>query len=135
MSRILALDWGTARVGAAISDEEAKFAFPLEQPLESKTAITDIKKLVHELGIGLILIGLPKNLAGNEEKSAEKLKTFSDKLFRSVKVPISLIDERFSTVHAEKILKDQGMPQRQQRGIKDNIAAQIILQQYLDKKN
>ncbi|MEJ0021324.1 MAG: Holliday junction resolvase RuvX [Candidatus Doudnabacteria bacterium] len=132
--RILALDWGSVRVGAAIADSATKIAFPLKQPFESKKAVLEIKRIIQEQEIGLILLGLPTDLSGKEGKSAEKLKIFADNLFRSVKVPIKLVDERFSSVQAGKLLKDQGMRVRQQRAIKDNIAAQIMLQQYLDTK-
>lgn len=130
--RILALDWGKVRVGAAISDDLGRIAFALKQPIESKKAIQEIKKIVEESDVQKIILGLPKNLAGEEGKSAEKLRIFADNLFRAVNVPISLIDERFSTVAATKRLQESGMKEKDQRQIKDNIAAQIMLQGYLD---
>lgn len=132
--RILALDWGEVRIGAAISDEETRIAFPLKQPFAGKNAAEEIKKIIEEQNIGLILIGLPKNLAGKEERSAKKLKVFAADLFKTVKVPITLVDERFTTVQAQNKLSEAGLSEKQQRGLRDNIAAQIILQQYLDSK-
>ncbi len=135
MTRILALDWGEVRIGAAISDEGRKIAFPLKQPIDNKTGIDEIKKIVAESEVRLVLLGLPKNLAGQEGTSAKKLKTFAHELFDSIHgVSIKLIDERFTTVEAGKLLKSQGLSEKQQRGIKDNIAAQLILQQYLDTR-
>ncbi|MEO8065342.1 MAG: Holliday junction resolvase RuvX [Candidatus Doudnabacteria bacterium] len=132
--RVLAIDWGEARVGAAVSDEEGKIAFPLEQFFETQNAIAEIIKIINELGISLVLVGLPKNLAGKEEKSAVKLKVFVDNLSKAVKVPITLIDERFTSVEATNRLRELGIKEKEQRGVKDNIAAQIMLQQYLDTK-
>lgn len=132
--RILALDWGEVRVGAAISDEEGKIAFPLENPIDSKQAIKEIKKIIQEQGVELVLLGLPKNLAGLDGESAKKLRVFADKLFAETKIPISLIDERFTSTQATKLLHEQGIKEKNQRQIKDNIAAQIMLQQYLDTK-
>ena len=133
--RILALDWGEVRVGAAMSDEEGKFAFPLKAPIAGKNAIEEISKIILESEVKQIVLGLPKNLAGEETESAKKLKKFADKLFAVTAIPIVLVDERFSTVQAQKVLEGQGLSEKQQRGIKDNIAAQVILQQYLDSKN
>jgi len=132
--RVLALDWGTKRVGLAVSDEGEKIAFALDKPIDSKDAINEIKQLVQKLEIGLILIGLPKNLKGEEASSAKKLKLFADDLFKAVGIPLNFVDERFTTVEAGKRLKEQGIKQKDQRGIKDNIAAQLMLQQYLDTK-
>ncbi len=132
--RILALDWGEVRIGAALSDPTGKFAFPLETPISSKNSIAEIKTLINEQKVDSIILGLPKNLSGSEGRSAEKLREFADKLFSEVKIPVSLVDERFTSVAAEKVLDEQGFSQKRQRGIKDNIAAQIMLQQYLDTK-
>lgn len=134
--RVLALDWGTVRIGAAISDVDGRIAFPLQKPIDSKIAIEEIKKIIDESEVRLILLGLPKNLAGQESASAKKLKIFANKLFGAVEgVSIKLIDERFTSVEAGKLLQGQGLSEKQGRAIKDNVAAQIILQQYLDTKN
>lgn len=132
--RVLALDWGTKRVGAAISDETKKIAFPLDETIGSKDAIAEIKQLAERFEVDLILLGLPKNLKGEETGSSKKLKIFAETLRKSVGVPITYIDERFSTVHAGEKLTEQGIAAKDQRGIKDNIAAQLMLQQYLDTK-
>ena len=130
--RILALDWGEVRVGAAVSDPSGQIAFPLDKIIESKNAITEIKQLVDELEIVLVLIGMPKNLKGESGISSEKLKKFAASLSQIIKTPIEFIDERFTSVEAGNRLSEQGLNLQQQRTIKDNIAAQIILQQYLN---
>ncbi|OGE80140.1 MAG: hypothetical protein A2660_01685 [Candidatus Doudnabacteria bacterium RIFCSPHIGHO2_01_FULL_45_18] len=130
--RILALDWGEVRIGAAVSDEDGRIAFPLDKIIPNKNAKSEIKELIDRLEIKKIIIGLPKTLKGAEAKSAQKLKKFVRSLEPVLSVPIDLVDERFTTVEASKKLRAQGMSEKQQRAIKDNIAAQIMLQQYLN---
>ena len=130
--RVLALDWGSVRIGAALSDEGGSIAFPLQGILDSKSAISEIKKLVDEKNVEKIIVGHPKNLNGEVGASGEKTVEFVNDLKKVVVVPIVLIDERFSSVEATNTLAEQGMNEKNQRQIKDNIAAQLILQQYLD---
>jgi putative Holliday junction resolvase len=130
--RVLALDWGEVRIGAAVSDEGGQFAFALKQVIDAKKAMPEIKKIIEESQVKKIILGLPKNLAGEEGLSAQKLRKFADQLFAETQVPISLVDERFTTMAATKQLRESGMKEKNQRQIKDNIAAQIMLQQYLD---
>ncbi|MBX4191434.1 MAG: Holliday junction resolvase RuvX [Candidatus Doudnabacteria bacterium] len=132
--RILALDWGEVRIGGAVSDPTGMIAFPLEKFISAKNAIEEIKKIESELGIEKIVIGLPKNLSGASGISADKVNEFVQKLKKQVTSEIELLDERFSSVEAEKKLASAGINEEKQRTIKDNIAAQIILQSYLDKK-
>ena len=133
--RVLALDWGEVRVGAAISDPTGQIAFPLDRILESKNSSTEIKQIVEDLKVDVVLIGMPHNLKGEPSKSSEKLKRFTDNLSKIISVPIEFIDERFTSVQAGNRLTEQGLNQQQQRTIKDNIAAQIMLEQYLNTKN
>src|SRR5258708_16914003 len=130
--RILALDWGSVRTGAALSDPSGQIAFPLHKIIESKNAITEIKQLVDEFEIALVLIGMPKNLKGESGKSSEKLNKFATSLAQAIKTPIEFIDERFTSVEAGNQLSEQILNEQQQRTIKDNIAAQIMLEQYLN---
>jgi putative Holliday junction resolvase len=132
--RILALDWGTVRVGGAISDPDGQFAFALEEALEAKTSIEEIKKLIAEKEVGKIIIGLPKSLGGQDTASTTGAEKFIEKV-RQLGVEVETVDERFSSVAAGKALGSQGIKEKDQRGMKDNMAAQLMLQQYLDTKN
>jgi putative holliday junction resolvase len=132
--RVLALDWGEVRVGAAVSDPEGKIAFPLDKFIDAKNAAEEIKNIESELNVEKILIGLPKNLSGESGISADKVQNFVSNLKKKVKSEIELLDERFTSVEAGKKLSDAGFSEEKQRSIKDNIAAQIMLQGYLDKK-
>ena len=132
--RILALDWGHVRVGVAISDETQTIATAFEKILNAKTAIEEIKQIVNQFDIGLILIGLPATLKGKEGHSAESVKNFGQRIHNETGKPTQYLDERFSSIAAGKALSEQGLSEKKQRAIKDNIAAQLMLQQYLDRK-
>lgn len=130
--RTLGLDWGEVRVGAAISDPDGKIAFPLEKVLDATEAPDEIKNIVIDLGVEKIIIGMPKNLSGQETPSTKKVEEFVKNLKERVACKLEMVDERFTSVEAGKKLSDSGMNEQKQRIIKDNIAAQIMLQQYLD---
>ena len=132
--RILALDWGSVRVGGAISDVEGKFAFPLDKFFQSKTAADEIKKLVIEQEVEKIILGNPKALSGKESKSQEKVFEFAESLKKQIQIPIEMLDERFSSVAATSALHEQGLSEKKQRDIKDNMTAQLLLQSYLDSR-
>jgi len=132
--RILALDWGTVRVGAAISDEMQQIAFPLKEAFDSKQAIEEIKKLLSEYEFEKILVGLPKSLAGGATQSSNRVNQFIEQIKNAVAIPVETMDERFSSVGAGRSLEEQGLNQKEQREIKDNITAQLMLQSYLDTK-
>lgn len=131
--RILALDWGEKRIGAAISDELGIIASPFDKAFDGKNAVNEIKKVIAEHGVGGIILGWPKTLQGKDSflsGEVAKLKTNLSKLG----VEIILLDERFTTVAAKKLLQQQEIKEKDQKGLRDNIAAQTMLQQYLDTK-
>lgn len=132
--RVLALDWGSQRVGAAISDPTGRIAFPLHQPLATVQALRQIKDLVLEHEVDRIVVGWPRTTAGATGRSAAAVRKFGEQLARVIKRPIIYLDERFTTTAATKLLHTQGLSERKQRSIKDNVAAQIILQRYLDRE-
>ena len=130
--RILALDWGTVRIGAAISDPDGILAFPLDKHVDASNAEEDIKNLVTEYRVEKIIIGLPKTLSGETGVSAVKSQEFMEKLKENIFCDFEMVDERLTSAEAEKKLTLQGINGEKQRSILDNIAAQIMLQQYLD---
>lgn len=131
--RIIGLDWGTVRVGIAMSDEEKKLAFPLQYTLETKKAIEEIQKLVTEYEVEKIVLGLPLSLSGKETASTKKVRQFGAKLEKILNIKIDYFDERFSTVASTQALHEQEIKEKEQRTIKDNIAAALLLQKYLEK--
>lgn len=133
--RIIGLDWGSVRVGVAMSDEDARLAFPLQHTLEAQTAVDDIKKLVDEYQVTQIVLGLPISMQGQETESTVQTKKFADKLTAKVNIPIEMVDERLSSVASAQALHQQGVSAKHHKPVKDNIAAALMLQQYLDNKN
>jgi putative Holliday junction resolvase len=102
--RVLALDHGTARCGAAISDPSGTLATPLravERP-DTKKGLAALARLAEESGAERIVVGLPLTLAGAEGEQAGRARTFAERLERRVSVPVELYDERMTTRLAER---------------------------------
>lgn len=134
MSRILAIDYGSKRVGLALSDPTGSLASPL--PFVPATPFAKlygtIKALVREKEIDLILVGLPRNMDGTYGPSARAAEEFARRLREVVVIPIRMIDERLSTVEASKKLREGGRDSRQQKTKIDSASAQVLLQSFLD---
>src|ERR1700743_3420136 len=108
--KILALDYGTKRVGVAISDEIGILARPLSflNAEPEKTLIQEISALVSKEGVGKVLLGLPRNMDGSYGDSAKKVQEFAGKLKPVLSIPLQLIDERLTTVQASRQLHEGG---------------------------
>jgi len=122
--RVLALDHGSARCGAAISDPSGTLATPLaavEQP-DTKDGLAAVVQLVEERGADRIVVGLPLTLAGEEGEQAARARTFADRLARKVSIPVELHDERMTTRLAERTGG---------QGDADSRAAAHLLESYL----
>jgi putative Holliday junction resolvase len=132
--RILALDWGTVRIGAAISDPDGKIAFPLDKFIDSKNSIDEIKSIVEEKNVEKILLGIPKSLAGTDTESTKSARAFGE-ILSGLGIPIEYLDERLSSMGASKTLSELGVSQKEQRERVDNLASQQLLQTYLDTKS
>ncbi|MFH2105276.1 MAG: Holliday junction resolvase RuvX [Parcubacteria group bacterium] len=134
MSKILALDYGDKRIGVATSDPSGTIASPLaviENQGKAKT-ISTIKGLCQEHSIVRIVIGVPYSLNNRETEQTTKTKDFIAKLERAVQISVEEVDERFSSVLAEKQLA--GQDRKVDKGEIDAAAAQILLQDYLDRE-
>ena len=132
--RILALDHGTKRIGVAVSDETRTIAQPLEFiPAEPfADFLARLRQLIREKEIGLILVGLPRNMDGSYGPAALKVQEFVAALKGVVAVPIKTWDERLTSAQANRVLI-QGNVRRDKRKEKvDAMAAAILLQSYLD---
>ena len=133
--RKLGIDYGDVRLGFALSDPMGIIASPLEV-YTRKGAAADfqyIAGLVKSKEADTVVIGLPVNMDGTKGERAQKSIEFGDRLKEFCSVKIEYIDERLSTVSAEKALIEGNMRREKRREVIDKIAAQIILQNYLDK--
>jgi putative Holliday junction resolvase len=132
--RVLALDHGTKRVGLAISDELGMIAQPLTflpaEPIAK--LLEELKKVVSEKTVELVLVGIPRNMDGSYGPAAEKARKFVEQLKEALSVPIRTWDERLTSVQANKAMIQGGL-RREERKLKaDQTAAAILLQSYLD---
>jgi putative Holliday junction resolvase len=134
MKRIMGIDYGTARIGVAFSDELQMLAHPAETISIAKgpDPLTRIATLAREKNVERIVVGLPRHMNGTAGESAEKARQFADKLKTKVECAVGTWDERLSTVAAHRSLREAGKSTRQTRGYVDQVAAQILLQSYLD---
>ena len=137
MKPVLGLDLGGARTGVALSDELRMLAHPLET-IESASAdkiARRVQKIVAEKEVDCVVVGLPRQMNGTFGPAAKNAQHFVEKLRALVPCEVVTWDERLSTVAAERALRDADKKTRDTRGIRDQVAAQIILQSYLDRLN
>jgi putative holliday junction resolvase len=137
VNQILGLDLGEARTGVALSDELCMLAHPLEtiESGSTETVARRVQKIVAERKVDCVVVGLPRQMNGSLGLAAKGAQRFVEKLRPLVSCQIVTWDERLSTVAAERALRDAGKKTRETRGIRDQVAAQIILQSYLDRLN
>ena len=134
MNRALGIDFGQARIGLAISDELRLLAHPLETVAAGRDAIARIAALIRENKVDCVVVGVPKMMSGKLGPAAEEANAFIAKLRERIPCPIVSWDERLTTVAAHRALQDAGRKTKETRGYVDQVAAQMILQGYLDQQ-
>ena len=137
MNRIVGIDYGRARVGVAVSDPLRIFASPVET-VPSAKIIEYLKKYALSETIERFVVGWPLNMNGAPAQAAPDVETFLRQLKKAFpEVPVTLEDERFTSVLAHRAMIDGGMKksERRDKNSVDRISAAIILQSYLDKKS
>ena len=137
--RVLGLDFGSKTVGVAVSDAlmlTAQGVETIERKEENKLrrTLARIEELIVEYDISEIVLGLPKNMNGTEGIRAELTNEFKEKLERRTGLPVTLWDERLTTVAADKTMMESGVRRENRKDYVDMIAAVLILQGYLDRK-
>lgn len=134
MARLLGIDFGTRRIGLAVSDDRAKIASPLAV-YTRRDAAKDyeyISTIIDEYNIGFIVLGLPLLSGGREGPGALLVRGFGAELGAATGKPIVYHDERSTSADAEAILDLAQVPEHKRRAMRDKIAAQVILQSFLD---
>ena len=134
MNPILGIDLGRARIGLAISDELRLLAHPLETLPGNKDTAKKIAEIIRERKIDKIVVGVPRHMSGEIGEAAKEALEFANKLRAQVPCPVETWDERLTTVAAERALRGAGKKSRKTRNIIDQVAAQMILQGYLDRE-
>lgn len=134
MGRVLALDVGTKTIGLAVSDPLRLFPQPLST-LSRKGVKQDIARLLPMLeqhDVDTLVVGLPLELDGTESRSARLARQVGDALGEASQLPVHYIDERYSSVEAERQLIAQGVRRDRRKQVIDQAAASIILKGFLD---
>ena len=134
MNPILGLDFGRARIGVAISDELQLLAHPLETIQANQQPAARIAEIVRERKIDHVVAGIPKRMNGQIGPAATEVLEFVERLRAILLCRIVTWDERLTTVAAHRALRDAGKKTRHTRTYVDQVAAQMILQSYLDSR-
>lgn len=136
MKRALGIDHGEARIGLAIADELGMLAHPLEtiHVREIADPIFHIAAIATRDNIGIIILGLPRNMDGTYGPAAEKVRAFAEKLRAACACEVKLWDERLTSVAAQRSLHEAGRNVKNSRAVIDQVAAQLILQGWLDSQ-
>ena len=134
MTSVLGIDFGRSRIGVAISDELRLLAHPLETISAGKNAAKRIAEIVRERKIDHVVVGLPRNMDGTFGAAASEAQKFVQELRALIPREITTWDERLTTVAAHRALREAGKTTRATRGYVDQVAAQMILQGYLDRQ-
>ena len=133
MNKIMGIDYGDARTGVAISDllcsiVGSTYVVPSRN---TEKALADIVKLAKDNMVGEIVVGLPKNMNGPEGPRAELCREFAEKLKEATGLPVTMWDERRTTVEAHNILSQHNYHGQKRKNTVDAVAASLILEGYL----
>lgn len=134
IGRIAAFDYGTVRIGIAVTDPDRRFASPYEnysRRAEAKDAAR-FKQLVDEERIVGIVVGLPVHTDGNESQKSVEARSFGQWLAACTGRPVKFFDERYTSVFAEELLGQAKMTSKRRKERRDMLAAQILLSAYLE---
>ncbi len=134
--RVLGIDPGEARVGVALSDELGLLAHPLETiDVSRHDPCERISELARQKQAKAIIVGVPRNMDGSFGPAAQKARELIERLRQNVTCKVIPWDERWTTVAAERALREAGRKAKDQRSIIDQAAAQILLQSWMDSQS
>jgi putative Holliday junction resolvase len=135
--RTLALDYGERRIGVAISDPTGVIAQPLETiatPRGDADALARIAELVKTREVEQIVLGLPLHMNGRAGPEVDRVRAFGERVAKLTGVPVDYLDERWTSLEAERALDEAGLSRKQQRGRVDPIAAALLLRTWLERR-
>lgn len=132
--RLLGLDFGTKRVGLAVSNEEQTIASPLDNYTRrgKQQDARYLNDVVEEFGIKAVVVGLPVHMSGEEGGKAREARVFGTWVFETTGRPVHYWDERFTSLQADEYLLAAELTKKQRKARRDKLAAQVMLQSYLD---
>lgn len=134
--RVLGIDYGEKRIGLAVSDELGLIAhgLPILEWTTLPGVVEAIAKAAAERGVTEIVVGLPRNMDGTLGPKAEQVEKFARLLRERLKIPVLTWDERLTTVQARRLIPDDALSRKKRRDHINVVAAQLILQGYIDHK-
>jgi len=137
ITRFLGLDIGDRRIGLALSDplEITAQPFGVLERTNLKTDLEELSRICVDNNVRELVVGLPTNQHGEIGPQAEKVMGFIGRLGDKTGLPVHTWDERFTTVAAERALRDGSVSGRKRKGLRDRMAAQLILQGYMDARH
>ncbi len=132
--RLIGLDYGTRRIGVAVSTPDQKIASPVESYARAgnDNDARHLKELAHEYEAVGLVVGLPVHMSGQEGEKAREARKFGQWLHDELGLPVCYWDERFTTAQAEGALMDASLGKSKRKARLDKVAAQIMLQAFLD---
>ncbi|MGI8977592.1 MAG: Holliday junction resolvase RuvX [Pirellulaceae bacterium] len=132
--RLAGIDYGTVRIGIAITDPAQSLASPLEILARGDLAQDEryFRRLAEQERLVGFVVGLPVHTSGDESQKSFEARQFSKWLGGVTKLPVVLFDERYTTAHAEALLQDAGLTSKRRKARRDMLAAQILLAAYLE---
>jgi len=135
--RFLGLDYGSKRIGVALSDPDGTMAFPIEtiQVKPDGSHFKDIKDIIDAYQVAKLVVGLPYNMDGSLGDRAREVMKWGGQIEAFLGIPVIFWDERLSTSEAHEMLIGINVKGRKRKSIVDKIAASIILKGYLDSEN
>lgn len=134
--RFLALDYGSRRIGLAVSDELGLTAQGLPTLLRSnkRADLDHLRRVIKQYGVSEIVMGLPLRMSGEEGTQSGKVQAYAELLRRRFKLPVHLFDERLTSVEANRVLRESEMSIRRRGEVVDQLAAVLILQSFLESR-
>lgn len=132
--RVAAIDYGTVRIGIAISDPQRRIASPYENYTRVGPQADErrFQRLVAEEDVKLFVVGLPVHLDGRESQKSAEARRFGQWLAEATAIPVEYFDERFTSAQAEQLLLEAEMTRKRRKQRLDKLAAQILLTAYLE---
>ena len=132
--RLLGLDYGTKRVGLALSNIDQTIATPLETYLRRNERQDEryLQQQVKEYGVAGLVVGLPVHMSGDEGEKAREARAFGEWAAAATKLPVAFTDERYTTALADEHLRGAHVSPKKRKLLRDKLAAQILLQTFLE---
>ena len=134
---LLGVDFGTKRLGVSVCDRNQKFASPLQnqQRQGPNGDARFFRKIIEEFHPVGIVVGLPVHMSGDESKKSREARAFGQWLHQTTELPVGYFDERYTTALADGLLFQTDMTARQRKAKRDKLAAQILLQNFLNSRS